>query len=154
MPYAAVVDLNKLEEEFLDYQLLEHTEIPEYVWESAVVMDGESQHYHRIDSIWAYLSTMRNPDGMQRFPMLAKVAHLVLVLPHSNAAEERVFSMVTKNKTAFRPNLKLDGTLSGILTVKLANPEPCHKYEPPTTVIETAKKATMEYNRAHSSSRT
>ena len=76
---------------------------------------------------------------------------LVLVLPHSNAAEERVFSMVTKNETAFRPSLKLDGTLSSILTIKLANPEPCFKYEPTSAVLETAKRATMEYNRAHSS---
>ena len=92
-----------------------------------------------------------DPDGMQRFPMLAKVGHLVLVLPHSNAQEEKVFNMVTKKKTVFRPNLKLDGALSNIFTLKLANPEPCNKYEPPKSVIETAKKVTMEYNRAHSS---
>ena len=58
--------------------------------------------------------------------------------------------MVTKNKTAFRPSLKLDGTLSSILTIKLANPEPCFQYEPTHSVLETAKRATMEYNRAHS----
>ena len=91
------------------------------------------------------LNTLTNPDGLHR---LAKVAMLVLVLPHSNASEERVFSMVTKNKTTFRPNLKLDGTLASILTIKLANPEPCHQYEQ-KVVLETAKKATMEYNRAH-----
>ena len=59
--------------------------------------------------------------------------------------------MVTKNKTGFRPSLKLDGTLSSILTTKLADPEPCFKYEPTSAVLETAKRATMEYNRAHSS---
>ena len=36
---------------------------------------------------------------------------------------------VTKNK-AFRLSLKLDGTLSSILTIQLANPESCFKYEP------------------------
>ena len=80
---------------------------------------------------------------------LARVA--VLTLPHSNAEEERVFSLITKNKTKFRPNLKLNGTLSSILTIKLANTEPCHKYEPTKEVLETAKKATVEYNTAHSS---
>ena len=59
--------------------------------------------------------------------------------------------MVTKNKTAFRPSLKVDGTLSSILTIKLANPETCFKYEPTSAVLETAERATMEYNRAHSS---
>ena len=92
---------------------------------------------------------MTNPDGIPRFSRLTRVAKLVLILPHSNASEERIFSMVTKNKTTFRPNLKLDGTLASILTVKLANPEPCHTYEPEKLVLETAKKATMMYNRSH-----
>ena len=42
----------------------------------------------------------------------------VLVVPHSNASEERVFSMVRNNKTPFRPSLGLDGTLQSILQVK------------------------------------
>jgi len=150
LPLDSAVDLNKLEEEFLDYQLKERAELPENVWESALVVDGESQHY-RMDVVWSHLSTMKSPDGMLRFPRLAKVAQLVLVIPHSNAQEERVFSMVTKNKTIFRPNLKLDGTLSSILTVKLANIELCLKYEPLHAVIETARKASTEYNKAHSS---
>ena len=78
------------------------------------------------------------------------MAQLVLTLPHSNAEEERVFSLINKNKTKFRPNLSLDGTLSSIVTVKLANPEPSAKFEPPPDVVQTAKKTTMEYNRAHS----
>ena len=82
---------------------------------------------------------------------LATVALLVLTLPHSNAEEECVFSLVTKNKTKFRPSLKLDGTLSSIITLKLANSEPCHKYELPNEVLKSAKKATMTYNQAHSS---
>ena len=48
--------------------------------------------------------------------------------------------MVTKNKTSFRPNLQLDETLSSLLTVKLANPQPCYNYEPPEDVVEMAKK--------------
>jgi len=88
---------------------------------------------------------------MLRFPRLAKVAQLVLVIPHSNAQEDRVFSIVMKNKTIFRPNLKLDETLSRILTLKLANPVPCLKYEPPHAVIESGRKASREYNKAHSS---
>ena len=86
--------MNKLGEEFLDYQLMEHTRVPKNVWQSALVIGEESQHY-RMDVIWGHLSTMKSPDGMPRFPKLAKVAQLVLVLPHSNAQEERVFSLVT-----------------------------------------------------------
>ena len=36
-------------------------------------------------------------------------------LLHSNAEEEHLFSMIT-NK--FRPNLKLDGTLTSLVTIK------------------------------------
>jgi len=75
----------------------------------------------------------------------------VLTLPHSNAEEERVFSMVIKNKTSFRPNLGMAGTLQSILTIKLGNSEQCTKYEPSKEVLATAKKATKEYNRTHCS---
>lgn len=149
MPYSSPVDLDKLGEEFIDYQLLELKEVPESVLKSAIVIDEEKTQHHRMDTIWAYLSGLRGVDGMLRFPKLAKVAQFVLIIPHSNADEERVFSMVTKNKTVFRSNLKFDGTLGSILKVKLANSESCTTFEPPSTVLETAKKATRQYNRAH-----
>ena len=128
---------------------MELKEVPDSVLTSAIVIDEEKTQYHRIDTIWAYLSGLRGVDGMLRFPKLAKVAQLVLVIPHSNADEERIFSMVTKNKTVFRSNIKLDGTLGSILKVKLANSESCTTFEPLSTVLETAKKATRQYNRAH-----
>ena len=64
-----------------------------------------------MDVLWAYMQAMRSTDGKLKFLKLANVALLVLTLPHSNAAEEQVFSMVMKNKTKFRPSLKKDGTL-------------------------------------------
>jgi len=76
-------------------------------------------------------------DGKFLFKKLAKIALLVLTLPHSNAQEERVFSMVTKNKIKFRPSLRLDGTLSSILTIKLANEKSCYAFEPPQEVLDT-----------------
>ena len=110
---------------------------------------GEVRSYFRMDMIWSHISTMKSSDGSYLYSRLAKVALLVLVISHSNAEEERVFSLITKNKTSFRPSLKLDGTLSSIIQVKLANPEPCHRYEPTKEVIKKAKTATMMYNKAH-----
>ena len=121
-------------------------EIPDDVWKSAIKIDEDEKKIYRMDVIWAYLSITKNPDGTPRYSKLSQVARLVLTLPHSNTEEERVFSMVTKNNTSFRPNLKLDGTLQSILTIKLGNPEPCTTYEPPKSILSTAKKATMEYN--------
>lgn len=55
--------------------------------------------------------------------------------------------MVHKNKTPFRPSLGLDGTLSSIITVKLGIEDPCEKFEPTSSLLDTAKKATWEYNK-------
>ena len=65
------------------------------------------------------------------------------------AQEERIFSMVRENKTAFRPNLDPRGTLSSILTIKLANDVPAHQFEP-TKDLKTAKSAVWNYNKEHS----
>ena len=60
--------------------------------------------------------------------------------------------MVRQNKTPFRPNLALDKTLPNLLAMKLATEEPCHKHNPPTSVVQKAGKATWEYNKEHSRS--
>lgn len=86
-----------------------------------------------------------------RFPRLLQVDKSVLVIPHSNASGERIFSKVHKNKTPFQPSLGIDKTLLLLLTVKLGVDEPCEKFEPSKELLESAKKATTEYNRAHSS---
>ena len=148
LPYTSPADANQLSEELLQYQLLERSDIPEHVWQMALIRDGDSRHYI-MDVIWAHLQTIRNSDGSLMVEKLSKIAFLVLTLPHSNAEEERIFSMVTKNKTKFRSSLQLDGTLSSILTLKCADIEPCHSYDPPVEVLESAKKATMRYNSLH-----
>ena len=89
--------------------------------------------------------------GANEFQRLAAVAKLVLVLPDSNADAERVFSVVGLNKTKTRNSLALDGTLSSIMTIKMADLEPCFKWEPPSDVLKALKKATGQYNRAHRS---
>ena len=53
--------------------------------------------------------------------------------------------MIAKNKTKFCPSLKIDGTLSSILTIRLANLEPYHKFEPPREVLTRNKQPTSQY---------
>ena len=109
---------------------------------------GGDNHY-RMDVIWNYLSTKKHIDGHPMFGRLFKIAEVILVIPHSNADEERVFSMVRKNKTPFRSSLSLDNTLSGLLSTKLGSHEPCYKFCPTDAVIDKAKTVTWEYNKAH-----
>jgi hypothetical protein len=149
--------MDHLQEEFIEYQLLEDTDIPDNIWQEALVYivetNGREEQFHRMDTIWGYLGQCKRADGSLQYPMLAKVARAVLVLPHSNASEERIFSMVTKNKTNFRPSLKLDGTLSSILKVKLAHPEmqeSCYDFKPSKNLLKKAKKSTWVYNKQHS----
>ena len=143
------MELSKISEEFIQYQLLDDADIPRSVWENARVQDDDDDSHYRMDVIWCYLSTIKGSDGRPSFSRLYTIAKLVLVLPHSNAGEERVFSIIRKNKTPFRPNLGIDKTLPSLLTVKLATQEPCHKCEPPAHVIEKAGKVTWQYNKEH-----
>ena len=48
---------------------------------------------------------------MSRFGRLSHIAKLVLVLPHSNADAEQVFSVVGLNKTKTRNSLALEETI-------------------------------------------
>ena len=44
-------------------------------------------------------------------------------MSHSNAGEEQLFSIVRKNKTESRASMRLEGTLSSLLAMKLQYPE-------------------------------
>ena len=147
LPYESPQELDLLSEEFTEYQLLQDTDVPQNVRDKATVIVEKGQAYHRIDVLWHYLSSLRAADNSYRFPRITGVAKLVLTIPHSNAQEERLFSMVRKNKTAFRPSLDPKGTLSSILA---AAKEPTHSFKPTIEVLSKAKAATWEYNKAHS----
>ena len=143
-------EMELLQEEFVSYQLLHDSEIPPAIWEEAHT--GDDDLYYKVDVLWGYICKMQCIGSSElRFPRLIEVAKAVLVIPHFNASEERIFSMVRKNKTPFRPSLGVDRTLLSLLTVKLGFEEPCEKFEPSKELLDSAKKATSEYNRAHSS---
>ena len=134
--------INLLSEQFLDYQLLNDHDIPDSVWQNACTMDDDRNKYYRVDILWGYISQMKDCIGKHRFDILFKVVKLVLVLPHSNASEERVFSIVRKNKTKFRASMGFS-TLGSILTVKLAN-SIATKFKSDKALLKSAKSATWE----------
>ena len=109
------------------------------MWESALVLATEEEiRHYRMDVVWGYLGSMKSANSTIKLLRLSRVAQLVLTLQHSNAEDERVFSLINKNKTNFQQNLSFNETLSSIITVKLANPKPSAKFEPPPDVIQTA----------------
>ena len=89
-----------------------------------------------MDTIWGYLAEMKLPRmNTERFGRLAKVAKVVLTIPHSNAGVERVFSIIRKIRQDDRARMQLQGTLSSLITVNMNLPEskanPCYSFEPP-----------------------
>ena len=75
--------------------------------------------------------------------MLSKLAKVLLVLPHSNADPERLFSMVRKIETELRGNLD-PSTVCDLLSVKVNNDQPCYdsKHLMTESLIASAKTAT------------
>lgn len=149
LPFESAKDLEYLTQEVHDYATMEDEELPKAVKELAREKEGSSRL--RPDIVWGHLQEMTTPDGRKRFPILSKVALLVLTIPHSNAGEERVFSMIKKNLTSLRSCLDQEETLGSIMTIKmesltLSRPEGINLLP---NVVKAAKSATRLYNKAH-----
>ena len=113
------VDADRLAEQFMAYQVLPDDAIPLSVKTDAGLGPEDP---HRVDALWTYLSCRREPGtNRPEFDLLFNVAKAVCTIPHSNAGEERIFSLINKNKTSVRGSLLLEGTLSSIITVKTHN---------------------------------
>ena len=116
LPFEEPSELDSLTEEFNEYQLLRDSDIPDHVMESCKTDRGDL----KLDSLWSFIRQMKDhAENALLFPRLWKVVRLILTIPHSNAEEERVFSIVRKNKTCFRPRLDPEETLASIVAVKL-----------------------------------
>ena len=94
---ACSLDMEKLSEQFLTYQLLLEEDIPTSVKESVGL---EPEDPFRVDVLWMYLKSIKKPGSREHeFDLLFRVAEAVMTIPHSNAGEERIFSLINKNKT-------------------------------------------------------
>ena len=76
LQYSSTQDLNLLEEEFLHYQAMWDSEIPQKVWDEALVKEDKGQDIrkYRMDVIWSFLSQMKEVDGRLILGRLARVA--------------------------------------------------------------------------------
>ena len=97
-----------------------------------------------MNIIWAKLRT--------NLPTLATVVLQVLTIPHINAAEERVFSMINENKTQFCSTLDLGKLLNSIMLIKMNSLEDlvlCHKMKFSEELLRKCKSACMHDNKEH-----
>ena len=148
MPFDTAVEMELLSQEVNDYSMMDECEIPRSVREAADSGDSKL----KADIIWHHLSCVRRPDGQKHFRSCQRLRCWFSL----HAEEERVFSMIKQNKTAFRSSLDQEETLGSIVTIKMemanqksARPEG-YPYQFPPAVLSDAKKATRKYNKAHS----
>ncbi len=104
------------------------------------------------EDVWADLSAEADCNGKLKFEKLCKVVQLVMTLPHSNASEERVFSLIRKNKTEYRGSLQAGRMLSSLVCCKMNyfTDEKCHQLKHSSDVLKKAKQVTKNYNQQHS----
>ena len=103
LPYSSALEMEELSQEFNDFVMLEEDDIPSAVREEAKAETSDGRY--RVDVIWNFIHCMKRPDGQSQFPRLSSIALLLLTIPHSNATEERVFSLITKTKLHLGPIL-------------------------------------------------
>ena len=61
-----------------------------------------------LEGAWGEISSLRNFRDELIFPELSKLAVCVMSLPHSNAEAERIFSVVTDEKSKKRNKMGID----------------------------------------------
>ncbi|MGH0191952.1 UNVERIFIED_CONTAM: hypothetical protein FKN15_003042 [Acipenser sinensis] len=97
--------MDELESQFLRYQIFSFSED---------ILSAD-----RADVAWNIIGQLKNCTTQKSsFSVLVKVMLVILTILHSNADSERVFNIVHKNRTEFRPNLS-DRTLEALLVPKL-----------------------------------
>lgn len=124
---------DKLEEEFAVYQ---YDTFPEYI-----------VHGPKIDVNWGNIAELKNESGQMKYKTLSNVVFAVLSVPHSNSPTERVFSVVRKNQTEFRPTLSTS-TLESLLVQKTkmsSQGEVCFKKTYTEKQLLGAKQATKNF---------
>lgn len=56
----SAAQMDRLQEEFIDYKFLEKSDLPAAVWEEAIVYEEgegeEKKQHHRMDIVWGYIS--------------------------------------------------------------------------------------------------
>lgn len=129
-------EIDTLTMEFLDYRAASDDQLPTF----------DPHECAAIDHFWAAMAELYAVTDLDtlRFGVLSKLAK-VLLLPHSNADPERLFSMVRKIETELRQNLD-PSTVCDLLSVKVNNDCSCYqnKHLMTEAILSSAKGATKK----------
>lgn len=101
-PYLSELDPNQLDLEWREHSLQEKI--------------SEDLHW---DEYWNIVKNTKRPTGEQKYPVLLKFVEILASCPFSNAAVERIFSLLKLIKTDHRASLK-SSSLVSLLQCKMA----------------------------------
>lgn len=97
----------------------------------------------RCDVQWAEVGNIRGVEGTLRFQRVSVVMLEILLIPHSNAECEQIFSTVNKTRTEFRSSVT-DTSLESLLMVKGHQSGTCFEQNYTEKFLEQAKSATAK----------
>lgn len=142
-------NMESLLSEFCQHQAANSSDLP------------NSEKLERIEVFWEVVSQIKVPtNGKEQYPNLCKLAKHVLLIPHSNAYCETLFSQVKKVTTDSRSQLgrgkegnakssvysehhNITNTLCAILNSKInIFKETCYTWKPSEQLLKKAKSAT------------
>lgn len=97
-----------------------------------------------VDEYWGRISAITDGTEALQFPVVAKFMKQLLVLPHSNADTERIFSQINLIKSKVRNKLTTE-TVNSLLSTKDAI-ENCTKFIPSNEMVKSMDSATIYHN--------
>ena len=124
-------DMDQLESEFNLYQIDENIHYKENM---------------RIDRQWHEIGELEDTVNRKKYPLLTLVMKAVLIVFHSNADCERVFSIVTKDKRKERTSMNTE-TLNSLVSHRMAmssRNQSCYSTTYSNDVLKQCKRATYE----------
>ena len=116
MQLTTVDDLDRLQKELRDLKSMPESQLPEF--------DNTSPS--GVDNFWADITDVTDPGNTEekRFEQLSRLCKVLLVLPHSTADAERLFSMIKKIETDQRSCLS-PATVRNLLSMKINTHHSC-----------------------------
>ena len=99
-----------------------------------------------MDKVWSEISKLQDCNGAIKYKVLPSIMLAILIIPHSNASSERLFSLVRKNQTDFRSNLGIE-TLEALIVEKIkmfSSGETCFAKKISEKCLKEAKSCTKQ----------
>lgn len=108
-------------------------------WRSLVFHEESLTTSNNPAEFWCSVQSLKSNDGTLLFPNLSKFMLCLLVLPHSSAAVERIFSQIKLIKTDTRSRLNTESVNGLLLSKGNGGAVHCYQWEPSNLMMNSAQ---------------